>query len=355
MIQHFIFMKHFIYIIGITGCLTAASCTDIEPLDIQVGGVPQDMETIQAFKASEHPQTLVWFKNWKADGNMNTYLNTLPDSVDMVVVEQGYETLSQFQTTDLETAQTVKKTRVLIFAELDSWTAEYKEKIEEAEIEGENNAIEAAEAETPSREATNEEIEAAIEVERSKVNKEFTERFNALPDQLEKTVAEHNYDGVSLRITAADDAFIRERLNEIIARLGGKFGKKAGNRLLVLEGVPEYFTAYFECFDYLISTTLKTDKLSYVQQEYDKLKVYAGFDAAKMLTYLSLENDGWKTPFADLISSQPLTAPKNLTLATWLPADGKAVGGMAIRGIETDYEQNYETLRTTIQYLNLNK
>ena len=58
--------------------MTAASCTDIEPLDMQVGGVPQDMETIQAFKASEHPQTLVWFKNWKADGNMNTYLNTLP-------------------------------------------------------------------------------------------------------------------------------------------------------------------------------------------------------------------------------------------------------------------------------------
>lgn len=355
MIQHFTFMKNIIYIIGITGCLATAGCTDIEPLDMQVGGVPQDMETIQAFKASEHPRTLVWFKNWKADGNMNTYLNTLPDSVDMVVVEQGYETLSPLQLTDLETAQTVKKTRVLILAELDSWTAEYKEKIEEAEAEGENNAIEAAEAETPPREANNEEIKAAIEVERNKVNEEFTKRFDALPDQLEKAIAEHNYDGLSLRITAADDAFIRGKMNDIIARLGEKIGKKAGNKLFVLEGVPEYFTAYLDRFDYLVSTTLKTEKLGYVQQEYDKLKVYAGFEAAKFLTYLSLENDGWKTPFADLISSEPLTTPKNLTLATWLPADGKAVGGMAICGIETDYEQDYETLRTTIQYLNLNK
>ena len=68
-------MKNIFYIIGIAGCM-AASCTEIEPLEMQAGGIPQDTETIREFKAAEHPLTMVWFDNWKADGNMNTYLNT---------------------------------------------------------------------------------------------------------------------------------------------------------------------------------------------------------------------------------------------------------------------------------------
>ena len=344
-------MKNIFYIIGIAGCM-AASCTEIEPLEMQAGGIPADTETIQAFKAEKHPLSLVWFGSWKADGNMNTYLNTLPDSVDMVVLEQGYEEITPLQQTDLATVQTAKKTRILILAEFDSWVSEYKTKIEEAEMEGESLAYEAADAEN--REATDEEIETAIAAECAKVNEEFDSRFNACPEQLEKWVSANNYDGICLRITAADNAFIRENLDELIARIGSKFGEKAGNKTLILEGTPEYFADHFDCFDYIVSTTLKTDRLSYVQEEYDRLKNYAGFSPKKFLAYISLEDDAWKTPFADLISSQPLSETKNLTLASWIPADGENTGGIAVKGIENDYEQDYATLRTTIQYLNLN-
>ena len=344
-------MKNIFYIIGIAGCM-AASCTEIEPLEMQAGGIPQDTETIREFKAAEHPLTMVWFDSWKADGNMNTYLNTLPDSIDMVVLEQGYEDITPLQQTDLETVQTSKSTRILILAEFDTWTAEYKTKIEEAEIEGENIAYEAAEAED--RDATDEEIETAIAAECAKVDAEFDSRFSACPEQLEKWVSANNYDGICLRISAADNAFVREKLNTLIAAIGSKFGKKAGNKTLILEGTPEYFAEHFECFDYMVSTTLDTGRLSHVQDEYDRLKKYAGFEPKKFLAYVSLEDDAWKTPFEDLISSQPLSETKNLTLASWIPADGESTGGIAVKGIENDYEQDYATLRATIQYLNLN-
>ena len=206
-------MKNIFYIIGIAGCM-AASCTEIEPLEMQAGGIPQDTETIREFKAAEHPLTMVWFDSWKADGNMNTYLNTLPDSIDMVVLEQGYEDITPLQQTDLETVQTSKSTRILILAEFDTWTAEYKTKIEEAEIEGENIAYEAAEAED--RDATDEEIETAIAAECAKVDAEFDSRFSACPEQLEKWVSANNYDGICLRISAENHDFFAKFFSSYI-------------------------------------------------------------------------------------------------------------------------------------------
>lgn len=344
-------MKSIMNIVGIAFIAVLAACSGIEPIDMKVSSVPKDLVAINTFKSTEHPRSLAWFSNWKADGNMNTYLNTLPDSLDIIVVESGYEVLSAYQKEDLSVVRMQKGTKVLISVDVDHWINELQTKMEAAESDAEAEVEDLAKEE--GREVTPEELQVAIQAAYEKVKTAWKIKLNGLPERITKLTEEIGYDGVSLRISAVKDSFAKECIYEMIDKLGKNFGMKVEGKLLILEGDVFYFTSRFSLFNYLIQTSENIEKRENVQAQYDRLKRVEDFNAKQFMTYLSLDGKSWNDPFPDIISSLPLTEPRYITLALWRPKDGTSIGGMAIRAVEKDYERKYSVLRNTLQYLNL--
>ena len=193
-------MKNMMRIFGIGFCILLAACTDIEPVGVEVPAVPRDLSVIKAFKSTEHPFSLAWFGNWKADGNMNTYLNALPDSLDVIVLESGYETISSLQKEDLSVVKAQKGTKILVSVDLDLWVSELRDELETAESDAEADAIEAAKE--AGREVTSEEIDEAVKAAQEKVREAMKAKLYALPDRIAKIISDNGYDGMSLRISA---------------------------------------------------------------------------------------------------------------------------------------------------------
>ena len=328
------------------GLMPVISCTEVEPIEMQVGGVEKDYASIRAFKATEHPLSLTWISSWRADGSMDSYLSALPDSLDMVVVESGYGDLSVAQLADLSSVRETRGTKVIVSLDMDAVAATYGEDILQAEIDGENNAYEAAEAENPDGVTTEEEIEAAVAIETAKVQDYYSARVTSLVDGILAEVEKYSYDGILLRVNSITDRFFRELVDGTLDRLDGK-------GLFILEGTPDYFASGLDRFDFIISTLMAQDRISAYQEEYDRLSRYSGFDASRFLVYLSLETADCLTPYPDVISSQPLTDPKYKTLALWNPAGSEQTGGLALRGSASDAGDGYSILRKTIQYLQL--
>ena len=204
------------------GLMPVISCTEVEPIEMQVGGVEKDYASIRAFKATEHPLSLTWISSWRADGSMDSYLSALPDSLDMVVVESGYGDLSVAQLADLSSVRETRGTKVIVSLDMDAVAATYGEDILQAEIDGENNAYEAAEAENPDGVPTDEEIEAAVAIETAKVQDDYSARVTALVDGILAEVEKYSYDGILLRVNSITDQFFRELVDGTLDRLDGK-------------------------------------------------------------------------------------------------------------------------------------
>ena len=122
-----------------------AGCTEIEPLEMTVASAEKNLEEIKNYKSTEHYISAVWFSNWKADGNMGSYLSTLPDSLDMVILEGEYEELSEAQKADIKSVREDKGTKVLMKVDFDKIYEQYVAAMEEADERGEEMAEDFAE------------------------------------------------------------------------------------------------------------------------------------------------------------------------------------------------------------------
>lgn len=320
-------MRIIISFFTLISVLTLLSCNnEIEPLKIEVNGVPKKLDQIKAYKTTDHPIMLVWYKSWKADGNMNSYLNTLPDSIDMIIVEQATQQINSAQNYDLETVRRDKGTRVIPQINIESWANAYLEKLEEAQDDEDNNAV-------------------------AQLKEKFTQEWNELLKDLWQFVEDSSYDGICIRVSDSRNEFISQKITSLIIDLD--FNKKANQKILIMEGNLHSYSSYFSNFDYLIHTSLNQDKLAYLQEEYDILSHYPNFDSKRLLLFFSMEKSSWQTPYPDIISSQALSDPKYKTLAYWYPTSGDQLGGMAIDGIEANSDQNYSVVRSSISFLNL--
>lgn len=326
-----------------------AGCTEIEPLEMTVASAEKNLEEIKNYKSTEHYISAVWFSNWKADGNMGSYLSTLPDSLDMVILEGEYEELSEAQKADIKSVREDKGTKVLMKVDFDKIYEQYVAAMEEADERGEEIAEELAAGED--REVTMEDIDKAVEQERQKVADEYSGIGDVVMDNSEKNISEAGFDGMTIAITTTGDTFFKEIVNGFIGKAGERV-KNAG-KILVFEGNPGYVSNACGLFDYVVSTTHGNDRLSEVQEAFDSFMLMEETRPEQFILYLSLEDDSWETPYEDILSSVEVTEEKYKSLGLWKPLGGQRTGGLAIKGVENDYENNYNILRQTIQYLNL--
>lgn len=325
-------------------------CTEIEPLQMKVDSAEKNLTEIKNYKSAEHYISAVWFTNWKADGNMNSYLSTLPDSLDMVILENGFSEITEAQKTDLKSVREEKGMKVLMTVDLDKLYEQYSAALEEAEEVGESIAEE--EAANDNREVTMEDIENAVKNEQQKVKDKYSGIGDIILNDSEKTMSELGLDGASVRITSSSaDMFFRELVKDFLGKFGERI-KKSG-KILVFEGYIRYVSNSCKWFDYIISTTHGNDRLSEVQEVFNSFITMEDSRSEQFMLYLSIEDDSWKVPYKDILSSNEVTEEKNKSLGLWKPIEGQRTGGLAMKGVENDYENEYYILRQTIQYLNL--
>lgn len=329
--------------------LLIVGCTEIEPLQMKVDAAEKNLTEIKNYKSTEHYISAVWFSNWKADGNMNSYLSTLPDSLDIVILENGYNELTEAQKTDLKCVREEKGMKVLMTVDFDKQYEQYVADLEEAEENGESIAEEQAASE--GREVTMEDIENAVKQEQQKVKDKYLSIGNMILEASEKTISESGLDGLTIRMTSTADIFFRDIVKTFIEQAGERMNK--AEKTIVFEGYIGYVNNSCKWFDYIISTTHGGNRLSEVQDVFNTFMSMENSKSERFLLYLSLENDSWKTPYEDILSSVEVTEEKYKSLSLWKPLGGERTGGMAMKGIENDYENKYTILRETIQYLNL--
>ena len=208
-----------------------------------------------------------------------------------------------------------------------------------------------AKAASEGREVSMGDIEAAVKTERQKVMDHYSTIGNTLLDRSEKIISEIGLDGLSISMSSTGDVFFREVVKRFIDTAGAKF--HTAKRILVFDGYIGYVSNSCQWLDYVISTTHGNDRLSEVQDLFNSFMSMENARAEQFLSYLSLENDSWKVPYKDILSSVAVMDAKYKSLSLWKPLTGERTGGMALRGVENDYENKYSVLRQTIQYLNL--
>lgn len=329
--------------------LVIAGCTEIEPLQMKIDAAEKNLTEIKNYKSTEHYISAVWFSNWKADGNMNSYLSTLPDSLDMVILENGYTELTEAQKTDLKCVREEKGMKVLMTVDLDKQYEQYLADLEEAEETGESIAEEQAASE--GREVTMEDIENAVKHEQQRVKDKYSSIGDVILNDSEKIISESGLDGLTIRITSTADIFFRDIVKLFIEKAGERMNKS--EKTIVFEGYIGYVNNYCYLFDYIISTTHGNDRLSEVQEVFNNFMSMENSRSEQFMLYLSLEDDAWKIPYKDIYSSGEVTEEKYRSLGLWKPVGGQRTGGLAMKGVENDYENKYTILRQTIQYLNL--
>lgn len=322
-------MKIIVSFFTLMSVLVFISCNhEIEPLEMQVNGIEKKLDQIKAYKTTHHPIMLVWSNSWKADGNMNTYLNTLPDSVDIIIVGNISDQITSSQIYDLQTVRLAKGTKVIPHINFETWANEYSEKLEEVQDHDEENAVEL-------------------------LNQKYSEKWEEILKSAWDLAKSTQYDGISIRISDSRNEFIHQKITLAINELGGKYGKQANNKIMVMEGNLHRYSTCFRYFNYLVHTAVNPEKISYLEEDYAKFLQYPNFDSKSLLLFFSMTNSSWQIPYPDIISSQSLNDPKYKTLAYWCPVNGDNIGGMAIHGIEKNSDQNYSVVRSSISYLNL--
>ena len=215
--------------------LLIVGCTEIEPLQMKVDAAEKNLTEIKNYKSTEHYISAVWFSNWKADGNMNSYLSTLPDSLDMVILENGYTELTEAQKTDLKCVREEKGMKVLMTVDLDKQYEQYLADLEEAEETGESIAEEQAASE--GREVTMEDIENAVKHEQQRVKDKYSSIGDVILNDSEKIISESGLDGLTIRITSTADIFFRDIVKLFIEKAGERMNKSEKTIVLIMDSI----------------------------------------------------------------------------------------------------------------------
>lgn len=107
-----------------------AGCVRVEPIEIIAPKREIDTGSLEQFKSSFEGRNISigLIYGWgKLD--MSNLMNT-PDSLDVIVVKDGYETMSDFQKKDLSEVKAKKATRVLLGVNLDDRYRSYEQDME---------------------------------------------------------------------------------------------------------------------------------------------------------------------------------------------------------------------------------
>lgn len=220
-------------IIGLVAVL-AAACTEIEPVEVIAPVREIDTQALTQYKEnlSQRQVVIGMMYNW-GKAHQSILVQT-PDSLDVIVVKDGYQKLSVAQQEDLQQVKNTKATRVLLGVDFEQKNQEYLQDLEQKiaqRIAHKDKEIEASAERLTSDKVTliKEQIKQDTQAEFSQlVEKELKELVdNAL------AWLSNGFDGISIAFPSQyNNTFSPERLGEFLSSVSEKLPKDA---YLILE------------------------------------------------------------------------------------------------------------------------
>lgn len=338
-----------IYVAVVMSFMTfiTACDTEIEALDI-VTPYPQSEEyyaNLRAYKArDDHEVFFGWFGGWSANTpSMVNFLESVPDSVDIISIWGDYKNLTEKQLKDLRFVQDVKGTRV-------TYTV-FAHRIPDEFMSGENHEIAAPEG------------------------------IEAYAKSLVDTMYKYGYQGIDLDYEPGYQEFpgvpftgplvgpsnvwpdYKNNMEIFVKALGKYIGPKSGTRdLLIIDGVPYHLNdGLAEYFNYGVVQSYNSPGYTDLQKRFN----YAAANGWKPEQYIFAETfEGSKANSGgveyELRSGEMVRSLEGM--ARFRPEyNGEIVkrkGGCGTYHMENDYFSkpiNYKFTRNAIHWMNKNK
>ena len=220
-------------LIILTTALLAMACTDREPIEIEAPQRTIHTEALKQYKANLDKRniTMGMLYNWTNEGG--SFLMKTPDSLDVVVIKDNYNDLSETQKKDLTEAQQKKATKVFVGlnfeAQLKTYEAEKETKVTAAkelkqkELDADPNLID------------EQKKEALKKVEEDVIASLATATIETLQKHTNEVlqIAKNNgFDGISIEFTdEVDTPFSSATFSKLLASVIAA----KGNLLLLVE------------------------------------------------------------------------------------------------------------------------
>ncbi len=212
------------------------SCSKIEPIEIIAPERTINTELLKQFKADLNNRqiSIGMIYGWgKVDKSSLTHT---PDSLDIIVVKDGYSNLTAFQKNDLAITRQKKATKVLIGIDLNKRLAEYDQQAE-LEFAKRKATVELAWASLNPPLTESQKKDSLNKINLSVIQnftKMATNELDTISSNLIKN-AEEFFDGISVEMPDnTGGIYTNKILTEFIAKLNN-FAGKGKNYLLIIE------------------------------------------------------------------------------------------------------------------------
>lgn len=284
-------------------------------------------ENLRAYKRSDHQVAFGWFGGWNAEGPGNvSYLNGLPDSIDMVSVWGNWSNLSDAKIKDMRYVQEVKGTKVLL-----CW------------------------------------IVANVGDQLGMPKEYWTEDGKLSHDEsirkyaraIVDTVYKYGYDGFDIDYepnygAPGNIATNKENMYTFVEEMGKHLGPKSGSdKLLLIDGEPEYLKSEAgKFFNFYISQAYGSRNGASIQGRINRMLHLEEFDSKK---YICTENfeSYWQDGGVPFTLPNGKIVPSLIGMAYWNPTQGRK-GGVGSYHMEYEFPHNpdYKYIREAIQIMN---
>lgn len=209
--------------------LTATACYKVEPIDVIAPQREIDTQTLTQYKSNLQNRNITMGMMYNWTNEVGSFLMNVPDSLDVVVLKDNYNNISEVQKNDLQAVQQKKATKVLVGLNYAAISKEYETQKEkqlaekQKEIEANTNLSSAERAEELNK-VTLEIIATLSTAAKENITKQA--------ENILQIAKNNGFDGISIEFPLIlNDPFSEENFNSMLSQVVNN----KGNLLLVIE------------------------------------------------------------------------------------------------------------------------
>ncbi len=230
-------MKHKLIIFSIAIGVAMAACSKIEPIRIIAPQRPIDTQGLEQFKTIMETRKVSMGMVYGWGKNENSNLMHTPDSLDIIIVKDGYGTLSDHQKKDLAEVQTQKATRVLLGVNLEASSQQLSQLVESTINARKKTTEETLRKNNPS--ITDQAVKVELHSVAAKTTREYAETVPAdlskIADSVKTLLQQYQFDGISVEIPQNFTALYQAEAVATFLQSINQFAGKGKGALLIIE------------------------------------------------------------------------------------------------------------------------
>lgn len=325
-------------------CLSVG-CTKVEPIDIIEPQRDIDTKLLKEYKSNLGDRDVVigMIYDW-GKLNQSNLMNT-PDSLDVIVVKDGYLDISENQKKDLKDVQDKKATKVLLGVNFREKISVYEENLER-EIKEKKSDKEEELRVSGEVLTEDEKKEILAEIEENTKRKAISnveKEMESFSKNILKLAKQNSFDGISVEFPESyNDAYSMDKVQSFLEDISKEAGKDK-SMLLILENPSSVKEELINQANWVVFRQRSSSQLLYAIQSASNEFKTSHFVPASDFSIEGLE-EGFK-------DSERYPIPNQLYEIIYWKSDNKA--GVAYYHIEMNYndmvgKESYKSLRTAI-------